>query len=158
MPEEIPLNDRQEVRLIVLKFLRALGNGPITVQKASAVFAGAKLFMLLDDSEPLSQGGAPPIHKEALRLLEILAVTPGEFTFQQIVDICRKHEIFEPLLLGKMEPDGFRLTPSSCSKLGQILSKFAPHEEAATYTIGESEYQFYSTGTCRHKRYRSEKL
>jgi hypothetical protein len=158
MLEEIPLSDRQEVRLIVIASLRGLRDGEITVQKASAIFAGAKIFLMLEDPEPLPNSGKIPVHKEAVRLLEVLADAPGSFTFQQIVDICREHKIFEALMLGKQEAEGFRLTPAACSKFGRLLSKFAPHEEAETYTVRAAEYQFYSTGTCRHKRYIFEKI
>lgn len=92
-------------------------------------------------------------------------IVPGlsrrEFTFQHIVDICHEDGIFDWMLDGRLDGDHFRLKPGANSKLGTLISRYAPStdskEKFRTYRVGSTEenivVKLFSRGEGRHKRY-----
>ena len=50
----------------------------------------------------------------------------GEFDFQTVVNFCRDDGLFDYMLDGREGNDGFKLNPSSSSRFGLTLGRYAP--------------------------------
>jgi len=50
----------------------------------------------------------------------------GEFDFQTVVNFCRDEGLFDYMLDGREGADGFKLNPSSASKFGLTIGRYAP--------------------------------
>jgi len=106
--------------------------------------------------------------KPELDRTEIPDAARREFKFATIVDLCYRDGIFDWMLDGRQEDGHFVLKPGANSKLGTLISRYAPsadsRENSRTYRIPTGEktehgdiativIKLFSRGEGRHKKY-----
>ncbi len=110
-------SQRDEVRDIVLATLRGLRDGLVAVQKASAIFTGAKMFLCLSSDAPAAP--LPEIPGDAEEVQSLVGWMAGqgdgkEFTVADLLAACEENKFLK-----------FRRAATDPIKsLGRLLSSF----------------------------------
>lgn len=110
-------SEREEVRNIVLATLRGLRDGIVAVQKATAIFTGAKMFLCLSSDVPAAPIPAIPGESDEVQGLVGWMAAQGdgkEFTVSELLGACQEQNLLK-----------FRRDASSPFKaIGRLLSEF----------------------------------
>jgi prophage antirepressor-like protein len=108
---------REEVRNIVLATLRGLRDGIVAVQKATAIFTGAKMFLCL--SSEAQEAALPALPAESDEVKGLVGWMAGqgegkEFTVAQLLSACEENK-FLKYRIGAADP---------FKAIGRLLSEF----------------------------------